>query len=105
MSETLVDKIGTDEILALAGMLVGVVAILCGMVVAITMVIAGSRRRAQLSEMEATLKMEMIQRGMAADDIRTVLEARMGSGKGIDLHALLKPPPAPTFGRPENART
>jgi hypothetical protein len=105
MSETLVDKIGTDEILALAGMLVGVVAILCAMIVAITVVITASRRRAQIADMEATLKMEMIQRGMSANDIRTVLEARTASGKGMNLHALLKTPPAPTFGRPENART
>jgi hypothetical protein len=105
VSETLLDKIGSDELMALAGMLVGVVAILGGIAVAITLVITNGRRRAQLAEMEATLKMEMIQHGMSADDIRKVLEARMGAGKGMSVHELLKPPPAPNFGRPENART
>jgi hypothetical protein len=41
------------------------------------------KRRTLLDEMEATLKMEMIQRGMSADEIAQVLSAKMGATKGI----------------------
>lgn len=68
-------------ILALAGMLVGVIAILGGITVTVTKLVSAHYRRTQLDEMEATLKMEMIQRGMAADEIAKVLGARMAASK------------------------
>ncbi|HEX3726788.1 MAG TPA: hypothetical protein VHV08_11125 [Pirellulales bacterium] len=80
MSELLA-KLDNDSILALGGMLVGMVAILGGMTVAITKLMASYYRKTQLDEMEATLKMEMIERGMSADDIARILQARMGPSK------------------------
>ena len=67
--------------LALCGMLVGVVAIVGGISVAITKVISAHYRKTQLDEIEATLKMEMIQRGMSAGEIKQVLEAKTGPTK------------------------
>lgn len=93
-----VSKLGTNEILALAGMLVGVIAILGGITVAITKVVSSSRRRMQLDEMDATLKMEMIQRGMPADEIAVVLKARSSTSHSLNLdlsglvHRFTKPP-------------
>jgi hypothetical protein len=84
--DSIVSKIGTEEILALSGMAVGVIAILGGITVAITQVVSSHRRRMQLDEMDATLKMEMIQRGMAADEIATVLKARSSSSKSVNLN-------------------
>jgi hypothetical protein len=74
-------KLDEGFVLALAGMAVGVVAILGGITVAITKVVSAHYRRSQLDEMEATLKMEMIQRGMAGDEIAKVLGARMSANK------------------------
>jgi len=85
----LLSKLDTDAILALSGMLVGVVAILGGITVAITKVVAAHYRRTQLDEMEATLKMEMISRGMSAAEIKEVLEAKMGSSRPSSLGELL----------------
>ena len=70
-------KLDSEQILGICGMLVGVVAILGGISVAITKVVSAHYRRTQLDEMEATLKMEMIQRGMSAGEIKQVLEANM----------------------------
>jgi hypothetical protein len=82
-------KLDNDAVMALGGMLVGVVAILGGITVAITKVMAVYYRKTQLDEMEATLKMEMIQRGMSADEIKQVLEARMGSSRARSLGEFL----------------
>lgn len=65
------------EFLALCGMGVGLVAILASAVVIVTIVMALYYRRTQLDEMEATLKIEMIERGMSADDIVRVLKTHM----------------------------
>ena len=81
-----VSRLGTEGILALAGMLVGVIAILGGITVAITKVVSSSRRRMQLDEMDATLKMEMIQRGMPADEIAAVLKAHTGTNRSLNLN-------------------
>jgi hypothetical protein len=48
-------------------------------VVLMTLILTHYRRRMQRDDMEATLKMEMIQRGMSAEDIERVLSARIGS--------------------------
>ena len=85
-------------IFGLAGMLVGVIAILGGISVAITKVVSSSRRRMQLDEMDATLKMEMIQRGMSAEEIAQVLKAHTSTSHSLNLnlngllHGLTKPP-------------
>jgi hypothetical protein len=89
-------------ILPLAGMLVGVIAILGGVTVAITMVVSAHRRRSQRDEMEATLKMEMIQRGMSADEIAKVLGARMSDRTALGdlLGSLPQLRGAAPFARP-----
>lgn len=47
-------------------------------IVGVTLIIAINKRKMQRDDMEATLKMEMIQRGMSAEDIERVLAARIG---------------------------
>ncbi len=47
-------------------------------VIAMTSILTGHHRAMQRDDMEATLKMEMIQRGMMAEDIERVLAARIG---------------------------
>lgn len=74
----LIAKLDHEDILALCGMLVGVVAIVGGITVAVTKVVSSHYRKVQLDEMEATLKMEMVQRGMSAGEIKQVLESKMG---------------------------
>jgi hypothetical protein len=75
----LLAKLSSEDILALGGMLMGLVAILGGFTVAITKVVASNQRKSQLDEMEATLKMEMVQRGISANEIALVLRTRMES--------------------------
>jgi hypothetical protein len=81
--ESFLDRVDSD-IVPLAGIALGAVAIIGGFIVAIVTGIAGSVRRSKLDDMEATLKMEMIQRGMTAEDIKKVLEARMGASVAAD---------------------
>ena len=57
--------------------------LLIGGAVAITALITGHFRKSQRDDMEATLKMEMIQRGMSAEEIERVLAARMDNGFGF----------------------
>jgi hypothetical protein len=58
------------------------------LIVLLTAILTSSHRRALRDEMEATLKMEMIQRGMSADDIQKVLSARLGGSLTRDLQDL-----------------
>jgi hypothetical protein len=98
MWNELVSKLDGGEILGLCGMIVGLLAIIGGIGVAITKVVASHYRRTQLDEMEVALKMEMIQRGMSAADIKQVLEARTGSARRSsfqDLFAGLHTPGMP----------
>jgi len=50
-----------------------------GVLVAITAILAGTYRKMQRDDMTATLKMEMIQRGMSPEDIERVLAAKMSA--------------------------
>jgi hypothetical protein len=81
----LLQRLDNDELLALAGIVAGILlggtALLGGIGVAITHVVSSNRRRMQQDEMDATLKMEMVQRGMAAEEIATVLKTRSGSSR------------------------
>jgi len=88
-------KLDGGEILGLCGIGLGLFALMGGIAVAISTVVTNHRRRVQLDEMEATMKMEMLQRGMSAQDIRTVLEAKMSSTKGRSLSDLLGSIPSP----------
>lgn len=88
MTEIL-SKLDGGELLGLCGILLGLMGLVGGITIAITKVVAAHFRRTQLDEMEATLKMEMIQRGMSAGEIKQVLEARMGSSRSSTLGELL----------------
>ena len=57
--------------------------LLIGGAVAITALVTGHFRKTQRDDMEATLKMEMIQRGMSAEEIERVLAAGMDGGFGF----------------------
>jgi len=57
---------------------IGLLMLACGTAVAIIALLTAHKRRAQRDEMEATLKMEMIERGMSADEVERVLAAKMG---------------------------
>jgi hypothetical protein len=50
-----------------------------GILIAITAILAGNYRKIQRDDMTATLKVEMIQRGMSPEDIERVLAARMSA--------------------------
>ena len=56
------------------GELIGVIAVVGGLLCAITAIIAGAWTKVRRTEIAAALKHDMLNRGMSADDIRTVLE-------------------------------
>ncbi len=89
----LLARLNGGEFLGLCGILLALVGIVGGIAVAITKVVSAHMRKTQLDEMEATLKMEMIQRGMSAGDIKQVLEARMGGSKANPFLELWSNPP------------
>jgi hypothetical protein len=51
------------------------------LIVVMTALLTGHFRKSQRDDMEATLKMEMIQRGMSAEEIERVLAARIGESQ------------------------
>jgi uncharacterized membrane protein len=64
----LLDKFSGGELLGLAAIVGG---LLCG----ITAIIAGAWQKARRAEVAAALKHDMLNRGTSAEDIRTVLDA------------------------------
>jgi len=100
MSDIL-SKLDGGEILGLCGILLGLVALIGGLVVAVIKVLEGHHRKTQLDEMEATLKMEMIQRGMSAAEIKQVLESKMDSSRSSVAELLNSIPRVrmPNFGK------
>jgi hypothetical protein len=74
-------KLNGGEILGLCGIVLGLIAVLGGLALGFATMMAVYNRRVQLDDMEATLKMEMIQRGMSAAEIKQVLEAKTGPTK------------------------
>jgi hypothetical protein len=66
------------------GEFLGMIAIIGGITVWVIKVLTLHNRKTQLDEMEATLKMEMIQRGMSASEIKQVLEANMGGARRVN---------------------
>ena len=64
--------------------------IVCSAIVAVVWVIAFYYRAVQVADMDTSLKMEMIQRGMSAEEITKVLEAKMGSSKSLWFEMLAK---------------
>ena len=57
------------------GELIGLIAVVGAMLVAAIKVIAGSWQRTRCTEIEASLKHDMLERGMSADEIERVLKA------------------------------
>jgi hypothetical protein len=53
-----------------------------GILIAITAILADTYRKMQRDDMAATLKMEMIQRGMSAEEIERILAARLSPPAG-----------------------
>ena len=64
----------TDGVLILI-----VIPIVGGVLITITAILTDAYRKIQRDDMTATLKMEMIQRGMSPEDIERVLAARMSA--------------------------
>jgi hypothetical protein len=57
------------------GELIGIVSVVGGLLIAAVGIIAGSWVKVRRAELAAALKQDMLNRGLSADDIRTVLEA------------------------------
>ena len=51
-------------------------------IVGLTLILSINKRKMQRDDQEATLKMEMIERGYSAEDIERTLAARMGPPRG-----------------------
>ncbi len=64
------------------------VCVVGGVVVKVTKSVLAHQRRTQLDDMEATLKMEMIQRGMSAEEIVKVLQAKTAAPDADALREL-----------------
>ncbi|HEV3138633.1 MAG TPA: hypothetical protein VGZ26_12030 [Pirellulales bacterium] len=75
----------SNEFLALCGMGLGLVAIVGVIITTTAIIYAVYKRKTQLDDMEATIKMEMIQRGMSAEEIERVLHAKMGTPQAKSL--------------------
>ena len=58
---------------------VWVLIVACATAVLLTAIVTGHRRKSQRDEMDTTLKLEMVQRGMSADEIERILRARTGA--------------------------
>jgi hypothetical protein len=58
-----------------AGELIGIVSVVGGLLIALVGIIAGSWVKVRRAEIAGALKQDMLNRGMNADDIRTILEA------------------------------
>ena len=66
-----------DEIVILIS-----IPIVGGILIAITAILSDTYRKMQRDDMAATLKMEMIQRGMSAEEIERILAARLSAPAG-----------------------
>jgi hypothetical protein len=68
----LLSKFDSGELL---GLVLGGVSIIGGLLCGIIGIIAGAWQKVRRTEIAAALKQDMLNRGMSAEDIRTVLEA------------------------------
>jgi hypothetical protein len=66
--EEFLNKVNGGELIALVAVAGG---LLCGIIA----IVAGSWQKVRRTEIAAALKRDMLNRGMSADEIRTVLEA------------------------------
>jgi hypothetical protein len=63
------------------GELIALVSVVGGLLCAITAILAGTWSKVRRTEIAAALKQDMLNRGMSADDIRTVLDAASKSSR------------------------
>ncbi len=57
------------------GEVIGLVAVAGGLLCAIVGILSGNWQKVRKAEITAALKQDMLNRGMSADDIRTVIES------------------------------
>jgi hypothetical protein len=77
MNEIL-SKVDGSELIGLVAVAGG---LLCGILCGVTAIIAGAWEKVRLAEMVAALKQDMLNRGMSADEIRTVVETGSKSSR------------------------
>ena len=68
----LLSRFNAGEMIALVAVAGG---LLCGILCGVTGIIAGCWQEVRRADLLAALKQDMLNRGMSADDIRTVIEA------------------------------
>lgn len=85
----LLSRFNAGEIIALVAVAGG---LLCGILCGITGILAGCWQEVRRADILAALKQDMLNRGMSADEIRTVVEAGMkGSSRKVrDSHHACK---------------
>jgi len=91
----LIASFSTEEVVIVA------LPILSVLVVLMTAILTHHHRSLQRDDMESTLKMEMIQRGMSAEEIERVLAARIGSQSNSRRQDARGRTPAPGKVQPE----
>jgi hypothetical protein len=64
-----------------AGELIGLIAVVSGALIAITAILSGQWRRVRQTEIEASLKHDMLARGLSAEDIERILKAKSSRKK------------------------
>ena len=57
------------------GEIIGLFAVVGGLLCAVVGILSGNWQKVRKAEINAALKQDMLNRGMSADDIRTVMEA------------------------------
>jgi len=87
--DMLLAEISGGELTGLVGILIPLLATIGGVIALIIAVVGGHYRKLQRDDMEATLKMEMIQRGLGAEEIERILNARMATPQAGRLGGLL----------------
>jgi hypothetical protein len=65
-------KFDSDQLIGLVAVAGG---LLCGIIAILGGIIGGAWQRVRKAEIEAGLKQEMLNRGMSAEEIRTVIDA------------------------------
>jgi hypothetical protein len=64
-----------DWLMSLGPGIIGVIAVLGGFIISVVAILAGNWRRVRQIEMEISLKHEMLERGMSAEEIERVIKA------------------------------
>jgi hypothetical protein len=62
-------------LMRLGGEIIPIVAILTGLIIAVTAILAGTWRKNRQTELESAMKQDMLNRGMSAQDIERIIKA------------------------------